>query len=349
MGETSDNQELLLFRRGSIGDGVVTLPVIRALLAKWPGSRITLLTNEPVADTAAPMMQLLDGEAGIIDAISFPPGLALSQAPRLAADIRRRQFDRVCYLSEPSGLKSVLRDWLFFRLLCGLPVTGLPLGRDARHYRQIGERLWETETDRLLRCCGLSAAGPAVLSLSPAEIAAGTDLRTALDLPQRFIAFAPAAKTSDKDWGDGNWQAVLREVGNRHPDTGLMLVGAAGDDTRLRTIATAWPGRVASICGAGGPRLSAAAMQGAALFLGADSGPMHLAAAVGVRCVPVFSARARPGVWFPQGSGHDVHYPWGHEAGLPDRPGAWDGGQTINLLKPEDVTKSALLILQEAA
>jgi heptosyltransferase-3 len=49
-------------------------------------------------------------------------------------------------------------------------------------------------------------------------------------------------------------------------------------------------------------------MRGAALFFGHDSGPMHLAAAVGLPCVAVFCARAKPGVWFPWGSRLKVIY-----------------------------------------
>jgi ADP-heptose:LPS heptosyltransferase len=43
-------------------------------------------------------------------------------------------------------------------------------------------------------------------------------------------------------------------------------------------------------------------------FIGHDSGPMHLAAAVGTPCAAVFSARNLPGIWFPYGSGHTVFY-----------------------------------------
>ena len=47
----------------------------------------------------------------------------------------------------------------------------------------------------------------------------------------------------------------------------------------------------------------------AVLFLGHDSGPMHLAAAVGTPCVVVFSASNRPGAWYPCGDHHKVFYP----------------------------------------
>ena len=69
-------------------------------------------------------------------------------------------------------------------------------------------------------------------------------------------------------------------------------------------------------CGAAPPRVSAGLIEGARLFLGNDSGPMHLGASVGTPAVAVFSRHARPGIWFPLGDRHRVFYP-----GL-----SWSGG-----------------------
>jgi len=52
----------------------------------------------------------------------------------------------------------------------------------------------------------------------------------------------------------------------------------------------------------------AALIQAADLFLGHDSGPMHLAAAVGTPCVAIFGA-ASPLQWSPHGEGHRVVAP----------------------------------------
>jgi ADP-heptose:LPS heptosyltransferase len=49
-------------------------------------------------------------------------------------------------------------------------------------------------------------------------------------------------------------------------------------------------------------------MAGAKVFVGHDSGPMHLAAASGTPCVAIFAARNPPGQWFPLGEGHEVLY-----------------------------------------
>jgi ADP-heptose:LPS heptosyltransferase len=56
---------------------------------------------------------------------------------------------------------------------------------------------------------------------------------------------------------------------------------------------------------------------------------MHLAAAVGTRCIAVFSRHNLPGQWFPFGGGHRVFYPEGPSA-------------TILSIRPEEVAAAAL-------
>ena len=48
-------------------------------------------------------------------------------------------------------------------------------------------------------------------------------------------------------------------------------------------------------------RAAAVALRGCALYLGNDTGTMHLAASAGAPCVAVFSARDWPGAWYPYG------------------------------------------------
>jgi ADP-heptose:LPS heptosyltransferase len=63
-----------------------------------------------------------------------------------------------------------------------------------------------------------------------------------------------------------------------------------------------------NLCGRLTPRETAAVLEHAHVFLGPDSGPMHLAASVGVPCAIAFSARGLPGIWYPSGSQHQVIY-----------------------------------------
>src|SRR6185437_9201364 len=116
---------------------------------------------------------------------------------------------------------------------------------------------------------------------------------------------------------------------------GLVLVGAAGERERSDRLGRFWSGPVANLCGFASPRVSAAAMRRARMFIGHDSGPMHLAAAVGTRCVAIFSPKNRPGEWYPFGDRHKILYPS-------------RGADSIRAIPPGDVIAAAEDVLRNA-
>ena len=126
------------------------------------------------------------------------------------------------------------------------------------------------------------------------------------------IAVSVGTKVQAKDWGRENWRALLGRVAAEFPGRALLLVGAAEESEASEFAAEGWRtnggGPVVNLCGALTPRESAAAIARARLFVGHDSGPMHLAAAVGTPVVAIFAARNIPRQWFPFGKQHRVVY-----------------------------------------
>jgi hypothetical protein len=75
--------------------------------------------------------------------------------------------------------------------------------------------------------------------------------------------------------------------------------------------------RAVNLCGLK-VRENAALIEAAALFIGHDSGPMHMAAAVGTPLVAVFSRLWVRGIWYPMSPRAVVLYPGGgHENASP--------------------------------
>jgi heptosyltransferase III len=118
------------------------------------------------------------------------------------------------------------------------------------------------------------------------------------------------ARRQDRGEGLGH-----REVGRarrraRPPPSGLGLVavGGPGDRERAAQLIAGWPGAARDLCGRVSPRVSALILSKARLLIAHDSGPMHLAAAVGTPVAAIFSARAKPGIWFPRGAENRVFY-----------------------------------------
>jgi heptosyltransferase III len=129
-----------------------------------------------------------------------------------------------------------------------------------------------------------------------------------LDLGQPVIVCSVGAKVDVKDWGIPNWQRLFSCLSSRYPRHALALLGAADESAAAEATRQRWQGSSVNLCGALSPRESGAVLERAALFVGHDSGPMHLAASVGTPCVAIFSARNLPRVWFPYGSQHRVLY-----------------------------------------
>ena len=88
----------------------------------------------------------------------------------------------------------------------------------------------------------------------------------------------------------------------------LVLIGGRKDFETSHFVASDWKGEVINLCGKLTVRETAAIFEGASVYVGPNSGPMHLAASVGLPCVAVESARNFPGIWFPFGKNHRVHY-----------------------------------------
>lgn len=307
-------RRVLIYRLGSLGDTVVALPALRLIACAFPNAERWMLTNFSISSKAAPMSQVLNGTGLVQGYIEYPIGIRHPRALlKLRNDIRRLRPDVLIYLMESRSLFKTLRDAWFFRLCDIRRLIGIPYTVDMRTCRNLGNDLYEFEGARLAR--RIRELGDARLddpfAFDLKLIAAERETaRSALDplAGTPLLGASIGAKVDVKDWGDKNWSALLNRLGKYLPGWGLVIVGAEVERSRSDALLNHWPGPSLNLCGRLTVRESAAALECCRLFVGHDSGPMHLAAAVGTPCVAIFSARNLPGVWFPYGEQHRVVY-----------------------------------------
>jgi ADP-heptose:LPS heptosyltransferase len=108
-----------------------------------------------------------------------------------------------------------------------------------------------------------------------------------------------------KLWPEERFREVLDQLIARFDVWPVVFGGPEDRDAGNRLVA-AW-GRGFVAAGALGLRPSASALARCVLHVGNDTGTTHMAAAVGVPCVAVYSSRSKPGVWYPYGQGHRIH------------------------------------------
>ncbi len=312
-------QRVLIFLLGSLGDTLVALPAFHLVARQFPTAERRVLTDVAASAKAASMESLLDGTDLVQGYYAFPPRVRGSTRRKaflaLAREIRAWQPQVLVYLHEQRGLRIAWRDAAVFRLLGIRRLVGIPLTPSSQRSvfdakRGQFEHRAEYLDRRLqhLGDCRLSQRSSWDLRLSAAERArAGGELDMLRGSPG-ILAMSIGTKVDTNDWGDEKWRGLLTHLSTRLPGWGLVAIGAAVESARTEALLTAWRGPRRNVCGMLSVRESAALLAAVAVFIGHDSGPMHLGAAVGARCVAIFSARNLPGRWFPYGPLHTVFY-----------------------------------------
>jgi ADP-heptose:LPS heptosyltransferase len=313
----SGTSNILIYRLGSLGDTIVALPCFHLLQKAFPKASFTLLTNHPIAGKAAPIESVLGRGLFYDGIIDYPLGTRNPRILwRIASEIRKRKFCAVVNLCAARGRSAAWRDRVFFHAAGVHRQIGWPVQhRDFHLEDDPVTGLKEAETCRLLRRIE-SLGKPDLnnpqwwdLKMTPGELDEAETLTRSL-LGRPFLALSVGTKIQSKDWGEINWSILITRLSQRLDGWSLLLVGA-GDERELSgRCAAHWRGPVINLCGLASPRVAAAAMRGSRAFLGHDSGPMHLASAMGIPCVALFSARNKPGQWDPRGDKNRIIRHW---------------------------------------
>lgn len=307
-------RRVLIYRLGSLGDTVVALPSFHLIARAFPRAERRLLTNFPVHAKAPASAAVLGGSELVTGYMRYTAGTRHPlELLRLIAQIRRYRPDVVVYLMHARPPQAVRRDRLFFRLAGVRRLICVPPKEKEKFRFDPATGLYEREVARLARLTAeLGDAGPLDLAnwdlmLSDAERAAAHAALAPL-AGHPLIVCGPGTKMHAKDWGPDNWRALLARIDADYPGHALALVGAQEDEAVAAHAAQPWSGPLVNLCGRLTPRETAAVMEQARVFLGPDSGPMHLAAAAGIPCIIPFSAAGLPGIWFPPGQKHQIVY-----------------------------------------
>ncbi len=311
-------ERVLIYRMGSLGDTVVALPALHLVARAFAGAERRMLTNFPVNAKAPPVAAILEHTGLVEGYFRYAVGTrSVGELLRLWWELSRWRADVLVFLGPNRGVKAARRDALFFRL-CGIRrLVGVSVTEAMQRNLVEADGLLEYEAARLTRNIAelgearLDDAASWDLRLTETERARGAEVIAPCG-GRPVIAVSVGTKVQSKDWGRENWRALLRRMGQAYPKYALVLNGAPAESEASEFAADGWRevnGRpVVNLCGTLTPRESAAAFAHARVFVGHDSGPMHLAAAVQVPCVAVFAARNIPRVWFPYGSKHRVIY-----------------------------------------
>jgi len=311
-----DLKRILVFRTGHLGDTLVAVPAFHALRRTFPSAEIVYLSN---ADQRNPQYvsarDVLPADGLFDDWISYPNAGDLKSLARLAMKIRRTKFDAVIYLmTRYRTARQIDRDKLFFRFAGIRTVIGAAFIKENNLPLEIPRPVprVEKEGDFLMRMLRESGVVDPQLPFD-SSLALTEDERNAsrrwmqsketadIDVPR--IAVGPGSKWESKIWAEERYRSVVGRLIENY-DVMPVIFGGPEDKEKGNRLIDQW-GRGANAAGELDVRGAAAAIEECDLYLGNDTGTMHLAAAVGTPCIAIFSAIDWVGRFEPFGD-HNV-------------------------------------------
>ena len=281
-----DPPRLLVIKLGALGDFVQALGPFAAIRRHHAGARVTLLTTQPYAALAAASPYF---DAVWID--ERPRPWRLGAWLDLRRRLKRGRFARVY------DLQTSDRSSFYFRLFWPGPTpewSGIAAGCSHPHANPRRDFMHTIERQaEQLDLAGIAAVPPPDLSWAKADLG-----RFAIG--PRFALIAPggAAHRPYKRWPDDRYA----QLAARLVDVGVtpVLLGQSSEALSLERIRTAAPVAI-NLAGRTTLLDVIGLARAAALAVGNDTGPMHLAAVAGAPSLVLYSDESNPALCAQRG------------------------------------------------
>ncbi len=296
---------ILVYRHCFIGDFVVIVPALRELKRRFPGASITLLTTS----SAHPRWKSHPANASrfeiatdcLDNVIEFRVGSLWADFRSIRAALRKLQCSAcVVFPFSSESISSRLKK-VFLLAAFGIrknvivgPAHGtLLLARNS----QADAGVFVHQVDAAMETAALLVSRHA-----PRHIPERNSPIQPMRKLGNVIVVAPGTKHKNKEWPLENFTRLIHELLDLYPSFRFELIGGKAEcelGTRI-TNELASP-KVENLIGQLSLAESTAKIRAARMFIGADSGPMHIASLYDVPTVAIFSSVVPLQFWRPWG------------------------------------------------
>jgi heptosyltransferase II len=271
----TDPASVLVVRYSALGDVVLATSVLEPLRARFPRARIEWVTDPLYAPLLEGLPEIARVHRLARDGANGAVGLAARLRGRFDVAIDLQNKARSALVARSAApLRTAFRRRTALRALLSLFGADPPLvrGHQSRLYVEA------------LKPLGLGSPGRTKVSLSAQARALAEDALQGVG--ERAVAIAPGARWATKRWPAERFAAVADELAaDGHA---IVLCGGPGDRDAFAEFRAATRARIAADLSFLPVDALAAAIARVRLLVACDSGPVHLATAVGTPVLALF-------------------------------------------------------------
>lgn len=295
------NLNILVLRLDRIGDVVLTLPALAAIRGRFPNATISVVTRPATR-------ALLDGHPLVDEVIAYDyqkrgrhSGLAGNA--RFIREIVMRRFD-IAFVLHPSHRAHLVpfAAGIPYRIGFGSGLSSLTLTRRVADKRHEGKKHESEYTLDIVRAFAPEAHPPSAGGV-PADLPVYADdvLKVAAieglsDSPGTapLVALHAGASCASKRWPVDRFERLARML-SASLGCRFVIVGGPEEKAAGERLKRSIGDRVVDLTGRLDLKLLPAVLSRARLLISNDSGPVHVAAAVGTRTLVLYG-RTREGL-----------------------------------------------------
>ncbi len=306
-------RRILAVKLDHIGDFLTAVPALRALAARFPGARLSVLVP-PASAVLARQEKCIDDvlEFTFFHARSAEGlrGVTEQEYAALAARLASHRFDMAVDLRMQPETRPVLRH-TGAAFLVGYDREGAYPWLDVSLEWEGDQRLLPKHahiSERLMALVDAAAAAcrPVALPVvpparDPASVPALARLPAGF-LSRRLVCVHPGVGNPVRQWQAASYAALI-DLLAAEEDMHAILVGGGDEQSVAQDVlqAVVAKDRVVSLVGTLKLGELSAVMEACALFVGNNSGPKHIAASLGVPVLGIHSGVVDAAEWAPLG------------------------------------------------
>ncbi|MBC8137751.1 MAG: glycosyltransferase family 9 protein [Fibrella sp.] len=279
-------EKVCMVRFGGMGDILLATPALRAVSRTFQTDAIDVIVGKNMSDAVrgtAYIRRVMEWDKRGADA-------RIANFARFLLDLRRERYD--LFLNFQPGTRSHLMAWA-----AGANQT-VTFAKNRRKQPETGRvRHAIDDFSKELKPLGIETVADRRMDFHVPNVARDS-VRTTLagcGITGAYLVANPAASHAVNRYSPERLGAMIAQVAALRPEMAWVVTGTASeqplaDAVVAATLSTLRGGRVVSLAGKLSVKELGALLAGAACVVTADTGPLHIASAVGTPLVCLFGA-----------------------------------------------------------
>ena len=286
---------IYFFRPGAFGDILIAAPLFYSIKQKYPNSKLILISEEGTRLNHVSAKMVVDLIPEIHETILYPNSSVLNKFKFFKNTINFASNNAIVYLNySRCSFFHVIRDYIFFKSI-GFKETFSFW--NYLKYSYESKKRFIPEFQRLFNIT-TDLTGSNILPLN--FILNSTIVKER----NKFKIFsAPFGKAKSKRWPLERYEKLYNELGS----IGYEIIVCGSLDEEHEFIKIGWDNK-SFIQGFFGLNFIDLVdkIKDSIIYIGNDTGPMHLAALLNIKCIALFSDTNRDTNWTPYGTNNQI-------------------------------------------